>query len=908
MPAYNLANSRSCFAVAAKLLRLLSAFGMFIGIGLASMPAMALVHASSPANMGLNALVLCALAGMMLMASFYLIAIWFVFRELSQVLLVGMLLLLILHMIFSNDVLLLALNVRLLESRTILSDLAMIGFLSVCIGFTVRFLDFDSHFPKLRLALLACVGVLGLGLTILLILRPELVASSLPFIAAITIGALLLLGFVAWREGISGSFVHSLAFLAFLIGVLTEPLRIADLIEWPMLISDTMLYGSAASAAVIFAVAIAQQFTRQQEIKERALQQSNERFSLAAQGANEGLYDWNLGLNRAYFSERLKRIVGRNLGNNPRGLRELLRLIVPEDRLRLLQQHRQFRRSDRRAMSAEFRVKRKDGAIVWVFATAVAMRHKVTHRLTRMVGSVGDITAKKQGENALRLSEARFRSITEAHPVPVLIVKLRDYGIVYASPGAEPLVEASPAALIGTSLERLLGLATPELLRAIQAHRKIDMHEAKLYHRDGSTVPVAVSGRLIDYQNEAAVVIGLYDLTERQRAEAQIAEQQEALQQSEKMAALGGLLAGVAHELNNPLSVIVGQATLLRETAPDKKIAERGDKIFTAAERCSRIVKSFLAIARRKPPEHRLMQLNEAVTQALELLAYPLRTENAQLKLELAPDLPQIIGDQDQFVQVVSNLVLNAAQAMKDWGGARYVTIRTSYDPVQMEILLAVIDTGPGIPAEIKNRVFEPFFTTKAPGSGTGVGLSLCHSIVTSHGGRLSLEDTSGGGASFIIHMPLPAKDQALAASGVAAELKTSNLALPPLKILLVDDEFELAQTLADMLSVHGHSFDFAINGKIALDKLRAQNFDFILSDLRMPEMDGAIMYKHILAEMPRYRHRILFITGDTLTHFVRDFLQQNPVRFIEKPYTLNDVLRAMSEQWQIVQQAGESG
>jgi CheY-like chemotaxis protein len=370
------------------------------------------------------------------------------------------------------------------------------------------------------------------------------------------------------------------------------------------------------------------------------------------------------------------------------------------------------------------------------------------------------------------------------------------------------------------------------------------------------------------------------------------------LQQSEKMAALGGLLAGVAHELNNPLSVIVGQATLLKETAKDEKIIERGDKIFTAAERCSRIVKSFLAIARRKPPEHKLMQINEAVNQALDLLTYPLRTENVQLKLELDPRLPQIIGDQDQFTQVISNLVLNGAQAMKDWQGERTITVKSYVDKETGHVCLEVADTGPGISNEIKVRVFEPFFTTKAPGTGTGVGLSLCLNIVTAHNGQLNLQDTPGGGATFFIHLPLPEQYKNKKDETVAAPTQQQR----PLKILVVDDEFELAQTLADLLAKYGHSFDFAINGKIALEKLHAKNFDFILSDLRMPEMDGPTMYKHICAELPYYRQRIVFITGDTLTTFVHDFLHDNPVRFIEKPYTLADVTKAITEQMQVVE------
>ncbi len=856
----------------------------------ASLPAQAGIEA---AQSGMNILGFGLLTGTLLTASCYMFFIWLVFRHLSQMLLVLMLLLLLGHMVLSNTPLAAALGIASPQILEQLRNATMLGFYLVCIGFTINFLDLESHLPSLRSALFSCMGVVGIGLVLTNIFMREELHDALPYITGGIMAVLLGAGVVASLHRIPGGVSHVLAFLVFLLGSSAAPLQAQGILQLSTSLVANMLYVAAALASVIFAAVIAQQFTEQQENKEKALQESNERFTLATQGANEGLYDWHLADGRVYFSDRFKRIVGRSLSADAKGLRELWRLIESEDRRRLAQALHQFRHGSKNGMSAEFRIDHKNNNPIWVFATAVAIRDKHTGKILRLVGSFGDVSAKKQSEQAMRLSEARFRSITEAHPVPVLIVKLSTGAIMYASPGTEPLAKIPQSALIGNSLHRLLGTRTPDLLTKIAAVKHLDMEEANLYHHDGSTVPVAVSARYIDYQNEPAAVIGLYDLTERKRNEAQIVKQQEALQQSEKMAALGGLLAGVAHELNNPLSVIVGQATLLKETVKDEKIVSRGDKIFTAAERCSRIVKSFLAIARRKPPEHKLMNLNDAVNQALELLTYPLRTENVSLKLKLKDRLPQVVGDLDQLTQVISNLVLNAAQAMKDWSGQREVTISTYVDRETGHVCLTVSDTGPGIPADLRTRVFEPFFTTKAPGAGTGVGLSLCLNIVTAHGGQLNVQETPGGGATFYIHLPLP--EQLRDKKADQAALPQAKIA--PMRILIVDDEFELPQTLADLLTADGHSFDFAINGRIALDKLQARKFDFILSDLRMPEMDGPTMFRHICAEFPEYRQRIVFITGDTLTTFVRDFLQDNPVRFIEKPYTLAEVTKAIAEQ-----------
>ncbi|MEJ0062590.1 MAG: ATP-binding protein [Alphaproteobacteria bacterium] len=844
------------------------------------------------------------LAGTMLTACCYLFFIWIVFRNFSQLLLIFMLLLLTNHMVFANDTVMSMVGMTDPVVREMTRNLSMLLFFLVCIFFTIDFLDLESHMPTMRQALFGLMVLEIAALAAGVFFAPAQIDKFLPLMGAATLSLLLFVGLKGMSLGIPGSITHIVAFLVFLSGALVRPLQELGYLNIPINL-DNMIYIAAAVAAIVFAAVISGQFTAEREIKERALQQSNERFLLAAQAANEGLYDWTLASGRVYFSDRCKRIVGHNLKGSVKGLKHLWRMIDAADRPKLRQTLRQFRRSGKNTLSAEFRLARPDGHTLWLFATAVAVRDHENGKIIRLVGSIGDITAKKRSEWAMRLSEARFRSITEAHPVPVMIVKLGTGQIMYASPGAEPLMGVPPSGLFGSNIHKFFADGTAEMLAEIAAQKQLNMKEMVLHHQDGRSTPVAVSARVIDYQGEMAAVLGLYDLSDRKQAEEQIVKQQEALQQSEKMAALGGLLAGVAHELNNPLSVIVGQATLLKESSKEPKTISRGEKIFTAAERCSRIVKSFLAIARRKPPEHKLMQVNEAVSQGLELLTYQLRTENVQLTLELDPNLPQIIGDQDQFTQVISNLVLNGAQAMQAWTGPRNITVKSYLSGSPQQVYLTIADTGPGIPKEIRARVFEPFYTTKAPGTGTGVGLSLCLNIVVAHNGHLDLQDTPGGGATFVITLPIPGQSQQIAA--VESAVPEAAAAKKSLRLLLVDDEFELAQTLADLLAEHGHTFDFAINGQVALDKLRSKEFDLILSDMRMPVMDGPTMYREICKDLPRYKNRTIFLTGDTLTTFVSEFLQENPVRFIEKPYTMPDVHRAIAEQLKEVESGARS-
>jgi two-component system NtrC family sensor kinase len=250
-------------------------------------------------------------------------------------------------------------------------------------------------------------------------------------------------------------------------------------------------------------------------------------------------------------------------------------------------------------------------------------------------------------------------------------------------------------------------------------------------------MPAAITARRIVYEGVRATVGAIVDLTERKRIEAELARQREALYQSEKLSALGSLLAGMAHEINNPLSVVVGRAILLEEDAPDAATAAAVVKIRQAAERCTRIVKTFLAMARQQPPERVPVHLNELISAALELVSYGLRTAGITVRLDLASDLPTLLADAAQLQQVFSNLFVNAQQALLEVPEPRWLHVTTCWERQSHVVCITVTDNGPGVPAPIHSRIFDPFFTTKPLGVGTGVGLSLSHAIITAHGGSL---------------------------------------------------------------------------------------------------------------------------------------------------------------------------
>lgn len=382
------------------------------------------------------------------------------------------------------------------------------------------------------------------------------------------------------------------------------------------------------------------------------------------------------------------------------------------------------------------------------------------------------------------------------------------------------------------------------------------------------------------------------EMAERQQAEAQLRQQQEMLFQHEKLAAMGSLLASVAHELHNPLSVVMMQAELLREELQNGPMAEQTQAITQSAERCARIVRNFLTLARQHPPERQWVDLNKVVREAVELLAYALQVDTVEVALQLAPDLPMCAADPHQLHQVLINLVTNAHQALREVPLPRQLTFTTCTDPARTHILLEVSDTGPGIRPELQGRIFEPFFTTKPAGVGTGLGLPLCRGIVEGHGGTIHVRSQPGQGTVFRIELPVGAEPIAEPAAPAAVVLAPAQAQAKA--VLVVDDEPGIASALAYLLRRSGYAVDTAANGRLALDKLQERTYDLILCDLRMPELDGPGLYCELGERYPRLQRRVVFLTGDTLSPETREFLEKVDVVRLSKPFRAAEVRRAV--------------
>ncbi|MFQ5720682.1 MAG: ATP-binding protein, partial [Acidobacteriota bacterium] len=362
---------------------------------------------------------------------------------------------------------------------------------------------------------------------------------------------------------------------------------------------------------------------------------------------------------------------------------------------------------------------------------------------------------------------------------------------------------------------------------------------------------------------------------------------EEQARQTEKLSALGEMLSGVAHELNNPLSTVIGYAQLLGRQPAGADMRQRFDMIGREAERCRRIVRNLLDVARDRPPEIVPLNMNDLIDDVLGLFAYRLRVDGIDLSWKPVPHLPAAAGDRHRLQQVLVNLVANAHHALRAHTGPRDLRLEASSSSGRVRV--HVTDSGPGIPREHRAHVFEPFFTTKEPGIGTGLGLPLAARILREHGGQLRLEPGSGDGASFVLDLPAvrEATVRPVAAQSPSASTE-------PLRLLIVDDEASFRQLLCEALAAAGHDVHSAGDGAEALDFLRGQPVDLILSDLRMPVLSGRALFDEAARSLPHLAGRFVFMSGDVLTPEFRQFLERAGLTCLRKPFGLDELDRAI--------------
>ncbi len=506
-------------------------------------------------------------------------------------------------------------------------------------------------------------------------------------------------------------------------------------------------------------------------------------------------------------------------------------------------------------------------------------------RIVEVHGLGRDVTDRKRAEEALRDSEEKFRSLFRTS---------RDFLSISNLEGT--ITEVNDAALefFGYSSEeiprtRMHDLyADPEdrqrFINAVLENGYILNKEIRMKKKDGEIINALVTANLI--RDSHGNPIGLFgsarDITERKKMEQQ-------LLQSEKLSAVGTMISGVAHELNNPLTSIIGNAQLLAKRDVPEDIKSKLNVILKESIRSSKIVGGLLAFAREHKPERKMIGINDILMESLKLREYDLRVSNIDTRTSLSDDLPETFADPFQLQQVFINLINNArdAIAVREEGALVIRTYRKGES-----ILIEFEDNGPGISAGLVKKIFDPFFTTKEVGKGTGLGLSIAYGIIKEHGGTILVESRPGKGAKFIVTIPITKGAQPVKKKANAPE-KT-----PPgaRTVLVVEDEASLRDLLADALTESGFFVEAASAGEEAIRLLETRKYDAVLSDIKMPGVGGRELYLYIQKHHPEIAEKIVFMTGDILSKDTQSFLQITNNRFIEKPFNVDALVALLND------------
>jgi PAS domain S-box-containing protein len=548
---------------------------------------------------------------------------------------------------------------------------------------------------------------------------------------------------------------------------------------------------------------------------------------------------------------------------------------------------------------------RKNDREVTVLHTTAGI-HDPFGKLIRIQGALVDITERREMERRLHREEEFARRLMDSFPDLVVVVD-GDTRYTFVSPHIKDVLGHAPEDLIGNKLGDLADpedrLALRELFEdLLLGRREHGTIEFRNQHKNGGWRLIRASARPLHDENGAivGVIASERDITERQHLQQQLI-------QSERLAAMGQMIAGVAHELNNPLTAILGVTELMRDQTTDKAAVRHLDLAHRQARRAAHIVESLLVFSRPTTPRNSLLHLSDLLQRTLQLHAHSLRSHHIHVDFVPRPDLPTVLGDPNQLTQVFLNLIVNAEQAIgevRDHG-----TLRIRLGLVGERILVTFQDDGVGIRRETLPRIFDPFFTTKRPGRGTGLGLSICMAIVREHDGDISAQPLPDGGSVFTVSLPVCVKAPVLVDSLPVTPVRTTEPAASPAglagkRILVIDNEEGIRELVTESLSARGIAADCAESGDQALELAARKSYDLILCDLNLQsglsqDMKGSELYDCFAERLAaRYGRRpaIVYMIGDLVDSTLSEQLAQNGNRLLQKPFRISELVSLLTE------------
>jgi PAS domain S-box-containing protein len=618
---------------------------------------------------------------------------------------------------------------------------------------------------------------------------------------------------------------------------------------------------------------------------EAALKESEEKLRQIAENIREVFWMFDPDFTQAvYVSPAYEELWGRPVQEVFEDAATFLDAVHPDDRAAVSAAMREVREGVLNGV--EFRVVRPDGEIRWVRSRGYPVLD-ASGDVYRVAGTTEDITSQKQTESERDAAEAHYRHLFKNAPYGIYALDAEGR-FTELNPAAERIAGVSSTELMGKHFSSVITAADHAIAqdgfdRVISGESDDIEFDERIRRPSGEERLVRVTESAIRAGDRIIGTHGIArDITDEERRE-------KSLRRAERLASVGTLIGGVAHELNNPLHAVRSFAELMLLDARTPEDREMLDIVLREADRAAKVVSDLRLIARNTQggdAERCGVDVNDVVRHVVKLRRYPMETGNIAIVEDLASDLPDVLADRSEIEQVVLNLVVNAEHALSEVaGGDRKLTLRTRRTPTGASI--HVVDTGPGIPAIALDRIFDPFFTTKAPGEGTGLGLSLVHKIVQEHEGQIHVESEPGRGTSFRIDLPrarLPEPTTPEEESEPSIHLR----------VLVVDDEPAIRLVSQRYLQRLGHTVETASDGELALRMLDADSFDVIVSDLRMPGLDGWDLLRRLRERADGLDRRIIFLTGDAATAQPGRIAAETGVPVLFKPIRLDELARAV--------------
>jgi len=612
---------------------------------------------------------------------------------------------------------------------------------------------------------------------------------------------------------------------------------------------------------------------------EEALRQSEEKYRTILKEIADSYFEVDLAGNLTFVNDATCRSLGYSreelVGMNYRGF------TAEEDIKGVYQAFNEVHRTGEPNKGFLWKIVRKDGDIGFADASVSLLRSQ-GGEIIGFRGVGRDITERKQAEEKY---QTIVRTTIDGFWLADMQGHFLDVNDAYCH-----LTGYSRDELLNMAITDVEAIEEPEeTAKRIRKIKEVgyDRFETRHRRKEGEIIDVGISVNYLPIDG-GRMFIFIRDVTERKRAEEERRQLEQKAQVASRLASVGEMAAGVAHEINNPLTGVMGYAQLLmdREEIPPDVRSDLA-AINDGARRVAGIVQRLLVFSRQTKPQRKLVDINELIESTLVLRTYHLKVNNIKVATSLDHYLPETVADPGQIQQVLLNLIVNAETEMKLAHGKGKLTITT--EKSDNTIKICVKDDGPGIKPAVIDRIFDPFFTTREVGQGTGLGLSLCYGIVAEHKGRIYAESQPGKGATFIVELP------------VVTEAKPPKRAEPVLKklkktakarILVVDDEQVVRDVVNRVLTGEGHKVKTVDNVADALKKIESERYDLILLDIKMPGINGVELYKRIQKINKSLARRVAFITGDIMSADTEKFLSETKVAHIDKPFDAEQLIR----------------